>query len=374
MYPNIYGNQINKNQNQNQNQNKINNYAKNQNQNKQNGNQKNIPNKKYADLEIQTFFNNENNTGLSAKDMTLKNELETITNQYMATFNNINEISAKFAKGNDNIDTANKIQKDIELIEFENSMEYQNFIGQLFDVTKKGDVTNLSYDLYKKNANEGDQKLKKIIADYKYDLILFVGKNESADKYNKLRNYINEKNRSDYYYNNNNDNNKNNYNDNYGNNNNRYDNPNMGPGPAPSQNNNYNYQNNRNQNGNDYYSNYNNGGNYRNNYGNNNYDEYNRMNGEGYGNNYRQNYGNNDYNYNNYSSGKINVKFIVNGRTTYHEFDPNDSGEKIFWHAMDEKDNPKIYNKNGRLLTQDILREMKIKNIFAECEPVLNIC
>ena len=346
--------------------------SQNQPQIKANGNIKSM--KKYGDFEIQTFFSNEKNTGMSAKDMQLKNELNTITNQYMATFNNINEISAKFAKGNDNIDTANKIQKDIELIEFENSMEYQNFIGQLFDVTKKGDVTNLSYDLYKKNANEGDQKLKKIIADYKYDLILFVGKNESADKYNKLRNYINEKNRSDYYYNNNNDNNKNNYNDNYGNNNNRYENPNMGPGPAPSQNNDYNYQNNRNQNGNDYYSNYNNGGNYRNNYGNNNYDEYNRMNGEGYGNNYRQNYGNNDYNYNNYSSGKINVKFIVNGRTTYQEFDPNDSGEKIFWYAMDEKDNPKIYNKNGRLLTQDILREMKIKNVFAECEPVLNIC
>ena len=61
------------------------------NQNRPNGNQRNVPHKKYEDLEIQTFFNDLNSTGLSAKDMDLKGELDIITNQYMSTFNTINE-------------------------------------------------------------------------------------------------------------------------------------------------------------------------------------------------------------------------------------------------------------------------------------------
>ena len=52
-------------------QNNANKNPQNPNQNRPNGNQK-IINKKYADFEIQNFFNNENNTGLSAKDMQLK--------------------------------------------------------------------------------------------------------------------------------------------------------------------------------------------------------------------------------------------------------------------------------------------------------------
>ena len=356
MYPSIYDN-INKNQN------KVNNYNQNQNQNKQNGNQKNQPIKKYADFEIQTFFNNESNTGYSAKDMDLKSELDKITNHYMATFNNINELAKKFAQGNDNIYRANMINEDLKQIDFETGNEYGHFIEQLYDVTKKGDVTNLGYDNYKQNPKDVDQKLKKIISDYKYEVILFTNKNND-----KLRNFVNEKNRKNYYYNNNN-NNKNN--------NNSYDNPNMGP--APSQNNNYNYQDNGNQNGNNYYGNYNNnGGDYRNNYRNNNYrndnyDQYNQRNGDNYGNNYRPNYRNNNYNYNNYSPGKISVKFVANGRESYHDFDPEDSGELIYWCATEKKNDPKIYNKNGRFLSQDNLREMRVKDVFAECEPVLNI-
>ena len=150
-------------------------------------------------------------------------------------------------------------------------------------------------------------------------------------------------------------------------------------GPAPSQKNNYNYQDNGNQNGNNYYGNYNNnGGDYRNNYRNNNYrndnyDQYNQRNGDNYGNNYRSNYRNNNYNYNNYSPGKISVKFVANGRESYHDFNPEDSGELIYWCATEKKNDPKIYNKNGRFLSQDNLREMRVKDVFAECEPVLNI-
>ena len=325
MYPSIYDN-INKNQN------KVNNFNQNQNQNKQNGNQKNQPIKKYADFEIQTFFNNESNTGYSAKDMDLKSELDKITNHYMATFNNINDLAKKFAQGNDNIYRANMISEDLKQIDFETGNEYGHFIEQLYDVTKKGDVTNLGYDNYRQNPKDVDQKLKKIISDYEYDVILFTNKNND-----KLRNFVNEKNRKNYYYNNNN--NKNN---------NSYEDPNMGP--APSQNNNYNYQDNGNQNGNNYYGNYNNNG------------------GD-----YRNNYRNNNYNYNNYSPGKISVKFVANGRESYHDFNPEDSGELIYWCATEKKNDPKIYNKNGRFLSQDNLREMRVKDVFAECEPVLNI-
>lgn len=350
MYQNLFGNP------QNWKQNQANKSPQNPNMNKPNGNQKNIPNKKYADFEIQTFFNNENNTGFSAKDMQLKAELETITNEYMGTFNNINELSKKFSQGNDNMYKTNMVQKDLEQIEYENANEYGNFIGQLFDITKNASVTNLTYDIYKKNPSDGDQRLKKIIGDFKYDVILGVNKNTSQNIYNKLKNFVyDKKGNSNYKYNNNSNNNYN-QNKNYG--------------PAPSQNNNnYNYQNsNNNPNGNNYYNNnYKNGGNYGNNY------NYNQRNGDNYGNNQYKppNYGNN-YNYNNYSAGKMRVKFIVNGREIYREFDPNGSGDELFMVALGEKNNPRVYYK-GSLLARDYLRGVEIINVFGGGEPTLNI-
>ena len=201
MYQNIYGNQINNNQPNANNYPKVNPQNQNPNQNKPNGNQKNIPNKKYADLEIQTFFNNESNTGLSAKDMQLKSELEILTNQYMSTFNTINELSKKFSQGNDNMYKVSMVQKDLEQMDFENGNEYGNFIGQLYDVTKNANLTNLAYDAYKRNPVEGDQKIKKVINDYKYDVILFTNKNTSQSNYNKLKNYVDEQKRKQNYYN-----------------------------------------------------------------------------------------------------------------------------------------------------------------------------
>ena len=59
----------------------------------------------------------------------LKGELDIITNQYMSTFNNINELARKFSQGNDNMFRVSMIQKDIEQLEFENGNEYANFIG-----------------------------------------------------------------------------------------------------------------------------------------------------------------------------------------------------------------------------------------------------
>ena len=321
------------------------NQDQNQAQNKPNGNQKLFSNKKYADFEIQTFFQNDNKLGLSARDMTLKGDLEVITNQYMATFDTINELSKKFSHVNENMYKVDMIKQNLDQIDFQTSNEYGNFLRELYDITKNTSVTSLTYDKFKRDRREGEQKLKQIISDYKYDIILNTNKNSTQANYKRLSNYVDEQKRKNYYNNYNYD--RNDYNQNYS--------------PAPSQNN---YNNNQ-SNGSNYYNDYNNGGEYGNNYNN-----YNQGNGN---NKYYNNYGNNDYNYNNYS-GKIRVKFIVNnGRETYHEFDPNASGEELYLYALQEREEPKIYTKKGRYLRQAELRETKIKDVFAECEPILNV-
>ena len=316
----------------------------NQAQNKPNGNQKMYSNKKYADFEIQTFFQNDNKLGLSARDMSLKGDLEVITNQYMSTFNTINELSKKFSQGNQNIYKVDMVKQDLDQIEFQTSNEYGNFIRELYDITKNASVTNLTYDKFKRDRRDGEQKLKQVIADNKYDIILYTNKNTNQSNYKRLSNFVDEQKRKNYYNNYNYD--SKDYNQNYG--------------PAPGQNN----YNNDQSNGSNYYNNYNNGGGYGNAY--NNYNQ-------GNGNDQYNSYENNNYNYNNYS-GKIRVKFIVNnGRESYREFEPNASGEEIYLYALEEREEPKIYTKKGRYLHQNKLREMKIKDIFAECEPVLNV-
>ena len=361
----MYGNQSNPNANKNY-------PAYNpQNQNKANGNQKNISNQKYGDLEIQTFFNDGKNTSLSAKDLELKEVLETITNQYMSVFKRINELSDKFGQGNDNMYKVNLIQKDLEQIDFYNSNEYGHFIGQLYEISNVGNVVNLSYDNYKRDPREGEQKLKKYINDFKYDIIKNINKNSDPENYKKINNYVIDKKkkiqRDDYYNNNNRD----------------YNNYNQNMNPAQNQGSNYNpninnyppYDNK--SNGNNQYNNYNNGGNnynINNSYssGNNIYSDnrpkYNNPNGDNNRNNQYPRYNNN---YNN--SGSMRVTFVVNGREITHTVNPNDSGEVLQLFAVQEKENPKIYDRKGRYLNPNELVEMKVKDIFSDCEPVLNI-
>ena len=244
-------------------------HPQNQPQIKANGNIKSM--KKYGDFEIQTFFSNEKNTGMSAKDMQLKNELNTITNQYMATFNTINELARKFSQGNENMCKVDMVRQDINQIDFQGSNDYSKFISQLYDITKNANVANLTYDNYKNNKKGTEQEIKKVINDFKYDIILFTNKNSSKDVYKRLNNFVSEqksKEGRNYYYNNYNNNDKNKNNNDY----------NQNLNPAPSQNN-YNYQNyndNNNRNGNSYYNNYNNGGSYGSDY------NYNQGNGNNY--------------------------------------------------------------------------------------------
>ena len=216
--------------------------------NKPNGNQ-NL-NKKYADFEIETYFNNESNTGLSAKDMQLKEELNVLTNQYMAAFNNINELENKFRRGDENIYKANMIKTSLYQIDFQNSNDYGNFLNQLYDITNNTEVTSITYDNYKKDSKDSDRKLLRIINDNKYDILLNLNKNSNQATYNKIKSLADEQKRrkgNNYNYS------KNNAQD-------------YGAPPGQGTNNYQNYNNNKN--GNNYYRNYNNGGNYGNNYNN----------------------------------------------------------------------------------------------------------
>ena len=216
--------------------------------NKPNGNQ-NL-NKKYADFEIETYFNNESNTGLSAKDMQLKEELNVLTNQYMAAFNNINELENKFRRGDENIYKANMIKTSLYQIDFQNSNDYGNFLNQLYDITNNTEVTSITYDNYKKDSKDSDRKLLRIIGDNKYDILLNLNKNSNQATYNKIKSLADEqkiRKGNNYNYS------KSNAQD-------------YGAPPGQGTNNYQNYNNNKN--GNNYYRNYNNGGNYGNNYNN----------------------------------------------------------------------------------------------------------
>ena len=61
----------------------------------------NISTKKYEDFKIDIYINKKNNTCMSDKDIQIKEELNVITNQYMSTFNKINEIANKFNRGDE---------------------------------------------------------------------------------------------------------------------------------------------------------------------------------------------------------------------------------------------------------------------------------
>ena len=223
----------------------------------------NISAKKYDDFKIDTYFNNENNTGLSAKDMQLKEELNVITNQYMSAFNNINEIANKFNRGDEIIVKTEFIKNSLDQLNLENSNEYGNFLNRLYEVTNDTDVTGITYDNYKKDIRNSDMRLLKIINDKKYDILLYLNKNANQVTYNKLKvlveeqkrknqnyynynrsdtqdygappaqggnNYIYSKSGDIYYNNNSNNNSNNNYNNNYNNNGGNYSNNNYNYG------------------------------------------------------------------------------------------------------------------------------------------------
>ena len=351
-YPNNYNNNYNNNNYQRlnnyphfQNKNPIPNQNPNPNPNKYN-NMNNRPimppnNKKYADLEIKPFFRNDNNPGLSAKDLQMKQELDTITKQYMTIFNNINNLSNNSSKDNDNISNKlSKIKNELKQVDNFNGNKYSIFIGQLYEVSKDDKVLNLDYDSFKKNNREIDDQIKNVISDFKYDIVLFTNKNNTTPQtYGKLNDYIKKKKQNNNNNTINNPSNQNNSNSNYYPSENLIDNDDDGGFNLLKTE--VTQTNQKFEDPNDI-------------------SDYNNLNS--YFNNQNKN-----------NSEPISVKFIIDGNEAFHEVKSNDSGEVLYLLAMQSKDDPKIYTMDGRNLTYDVLIRSKIGEIFGDFEPVLNI-
>ena len=335
-YPNFQNKNPIPNQNQNPNPNKYNNM----------NNMNNRPimppnNKKYADLEIRPFFRNDNNPGLSAKDLQMKQELDTITKQYMTIFNNINNLSNN--SSNDDYNISNKLSKiknELKQVDNFNGNKYSIFIGQLYEVSKDDKVLNLDYDSFKKNNREIDDQIKNVISDFKYDIVLFTNKNNTTPQtYGKLNDYIKKKKQNNNNNTINNPSNQNNSNSNYYPSENLIDNDDDGGFNLLKTE--VTQTNQKFEDPNDI-------------------SDYNNLNS--YFNNQNKN-----------NSEPISVKFIIDGNEAFHEVKSNDSGEVLYLLAMQSKDDPKIYTMDGRNLTYDVLIRSKIGEIFGDFEPVLNI-
>ena len=351
-YPNNYNNNYNNNNYQRpnnyphfQNKNPIPSQNPNPNPNKYN-NMNNRPimppnNKKYADLEIRPFFRNDNNPGLSAKDLQMKQELDTITKQYMTIFNNINNLSNN--SSNDDYNISNKLSKiknELKQVDNFNGNKYSIFIGQLYEVSKDDKVLNLDYDSFKKNNREIDDQIKNVISDFKYDIVLYTNKNNTTPQtYGKLNDYIKKKKQNNNNNTINNPSNQNNSNSNYYPSENLIDNDDDGGFNLLKTE--VTQTNQKFEDPNDI-------------------SDYNNLNS--YFNNQNKN-----------NSEPISVKFIIDGNEAFHEVKSNDSGEVLYLLAMQSKDDPKIYTIDGRNLTYDVLIRSKIGEIFGDFEPVLNI-
>ena len=345
--PNIYGIQYNNNQNN------INtSYIR---KNQVHENQKNTSNQKYGDLEIQTFFDEGKGQTISANDLNLKNDLEKITVQYMAIFDNINNMANKFSGGNEDIYKFNNIKKEFEDIDSYSGIEYGKFIGELFDISKDNQILNYDYDRYKRNPKECDAKLKKCISDCKYDVILSVNKHRSPEDINRIQKYVKSKTS------------KNTNNNNYESRSNNRD-YNQNKGNSEFNFGNSIYGNNKNNNqqafnfGNSIYSNPNN----------NKYENPNEVgNDDYYGN--RNNYNPNQYESNYNQDRKIAVKLVYQNRDKKYEYKANEKGELLYYAALELKDDPKIYDKRGKNWTYDKMKDLEIGKIFENIEPTLDI-
>ena len=352
-YPNNYNNNYNNNNYQRsnnyphfQNKNPIPNQNPNPNKYNNMNNMNNRPimppnNKKYADLEIKPFFRNGNNPGLSAKDLQMKQELDTITKQYMTIFNNINNLSNN--SSNDDYNISNKLSKiknELKQVDNFNGNKYSIFIGQLYEVSKDDKVLNLDYDSFKKNNREIDDQIKNVISDFKYDIVLYTNKNNiTPQTYGKLNDYIKKKKQNNNNNTINNPSNQNNSNSNYYPSENLIDNDDDGGFNLLKTE--VTQTNQKFEDPNDI-------------------SDYNNLNS--YFNNQNKN-----------NSEPISVKFIIDGNEAFHEVKSNDSGEVLYLLAMQSKDDPKIYTIDGRNLTYDVLIRSKIGEIFGDFEPVLNI-
>ena len=317
-------------------------------------------NQKYGDLNIQTFFNDGRMQNLSGKDLELKSKLEVLTNQYMAIFDNVNNMANKFSGGDDEMLRVGSIEKELADIDSYNATEYGKFIGELFEISKDPNILQYDYKKYKSNPIDSETILKKTISDNKYEVILGVNKNTTTqENLTRLNNYIRvKKNKS-----NNNSNYNSNYNQNKPNESQNKDNFHFGESI-------YGNQNQNNNNNKSYQEPFGFGNSiYNNNNNNNNYENPNEI---GNGNIYGKNYNPNQYEPRNYNE-KIRVNFICEGKDNFHEYNAEEPAESLLLVPFTLKDNPKIYDKKGNFLSYELIKDLKIKDIFNGIDPILNI-
>ena len=64
------------------------------------------------------------------------------------------------------------IKKELKDVDNYNAIEHGKSVSQLYEVTKDDKITLFDYETYKQNPKDCDEKIKKHISDYKYDVIL----------------------------------------------------------------------------------------------------------------------------------------------------------------------------------------------------------
>lgn len=361
-------------------------FNNNKNNNNANNSNKNLANLKYPDLEIQTHFNDGSNNDANSQS---NNELDALMREYQTVFQDVDNMINQFSGGTDNTYKLNNIKKDLKDLDAYCASEHERFLSELFDISKDNNIYDYDYKKYKQNCKTYDDKIKKVISDNKYEVILSTNKHNSQENKERINNYIKKKkdqsntNKKKYENPNSYDPPSNNY-SNY----NNYGNQNKSSSSSGQQFNfgNSIYGNNQNNNqdngqryppyafGNNIYSNQNNS--------NKQYENPNEIgNGDIYGNdnNYRGRsiYGNN-YNPNQYESqnygGKISVRFTYQNNNTTVEYSSSDKADLIYYKAYEIKDGePKIYNRKGRSFTYETLKDLRVIDVFEGAEYSLSI-
>ena len=278
------------------------------------------PNQKYADLEIQTFFNNGSGEVSSSRDEDIQNRLQYLTNQYMAIFDEVNRYTSG-SGGQSAINKLSEIETHFKDLDQDFGKEHENFISQLIGITNDSQLSNYDYIKFKSNPREIDSKLSEIIRNNKYDILIEANKDISNENIRRLENYVKDKKSNGIYNDNRNYENKSNYN----NNNN-------------SSQQSYGY-------GNSIYAG----------------QQPNAYTG-------RSIYGNQPS-----YSRKVKVRFVFQGNDYIREIEGNEKAEILYSHALEIKgDNPTIY-QGGSILNIDNVRDWSIENLFSGIEPILTI-
>ena len=390
----IYNNLGNNNQNNNNTYNQGNQASslsrKNQadfNNNNANNNNKNLANLKYPDLDIQPHFNDGSNTEVNLQE---NMELDTLMREYQKVFQDVDNMINQFSGGVDNTYKLNNIRKDLNDLDAYCAIEHAKFLTELIEISKDNNIYDYDYKKYKNNSKIYDDKIKKVISDNKYDVILGTNKNNSQENKDRINNYIKSKKEQ---------NNKNKSNEK------KYENPNSYDPPS----NNYNNYGNQNKSSSSSGQLYNFGNSIYGNNQNNNQDKSQRYPSYGFGNSIYSNQNNSNsnkkyenpneighgdiygkdndyrgkniyginYNPNQYESqnygGKISVRFTYQNNNTTREYNSNDKAELLYYTALEIKDEPKLYNRRGRMFVYETLKNLRVIDVFEGAEPALNI-